>query len=101
MRNETFTLYIEDLIKHLLKKYPNKEIVIQLDNVIVHRCMSTIKIVQSYEKVHFLYGASTTPEFSCIENLFGSLKRKLKDFTQRKHYLTAIQVICYFFHNFL
>ena len=65
----------------MLSKYPPpKKLVFVLDNLWAHKSSLIIDLVGQHERVQLLLTPSNTPEFSPIENLFGYVKRKLKDF---------------------
>ena len=69
----------------MLLKYPaHKKLVFVLDNLWAHKSSLIVDLVSRYERVELLLTPSNTPEFSPIENLFGYVKRKLKDFEFEK-----------------
>jgi len=82
-KNETFIWYFKELIKAMKMKYSDKELVFVLDNLWAHKCSLIIDHAIK-EKVNILLTPSNTPEFSPIENLFGHVKRELKDYENKR-----------------
>ena len=61
------------------KKYPNKKLLFVIDNLQAHKSSLILKIMEE-DNVTLLYTPSNTPQFSPIENLFGVLKKDLRDY---------------------
>ena len=90
-RNEVFEEYFDLMIPKLSKKYPNKKLLIILDNLAAHKCSLILKIMSNYKHVRILFVPSCTPQFSPIgslllkilffkENMFGYTKQILKQY---------------------
>lgn len=69
-RNEVFEEYFDLMILKLTKKYPNKKLLIILDNLAAHKCSLILKIMSNYINVKVLFVPSCTPQFSPIGNYF-------------------------------
>ena len=81
-KNEMFAEYFKHLVSRMKLKYSNKKLVFVLDNLQAHKSSLIWQIVkQDYQnRVTLLYTPPGTPQFSPIENMFGALKRKMKDY---------------------
>ena len=60
-RMEVFEEYFSFLAKHLTKSYPDKRIVIVMDNLYAHKCHLIIKTMQHFPMIRILYTPSCTP----------------------------------------
>lgn len=58
---EVFEEYFTYLAKHLSNCYPNKKLVIVMDNLWAHKCHLILKIMELYPKINILYTPSCTP----------------------------------------
>ena len=65
-RNEVFEDYMEFLLKELSRKYPDKKLLIILDNLWAHKTCMIIRILGNYTKASLLFTPACTPQFSPI-----------------------------------
>lgn len=91
-KNEIFVFHLQKLIPHLKQKYPNKVIIIQMDNLKAHISKLVHELMDTFKGVIIFFGSSQTPEFSAIECLFATLKKDLKFYKHRNHLETAKKV---------
>ena len=60
-KNEVFSEYFENLLTHLSKKYPDKKLLIILDNLISHKSSLILRIMSNFPKAFILFVPSCTP----------------------------------------
>lgn len=73
-------------------KYPGKRLVFILDNLWAHKS-SLIMDLMKDDLAYMLLLPSHTPEFSPIENMFGLVKKRMKDFEFKKKEQTALAIM--------
>ncbi len=56
-------------------KYPDKHLLVIMDNLHAHKNDLIMKIMQYSENMSILYTPSTSPQFSPIENMFAKVKK--------------------------
>ena len=71
-----FADYVHELIKHLKRKYPDKEYLMIADNLSSHQTSTIMKVYQE-PRLKVLFTAPSTPEFSpkVVHSLLVSLER--------------------------
>ena len=62
-----------------MDQYPQKTLVVLLDNLASHKSQQIIKILTTYNRLEMLMTPSNSPQFSPIENMFGYVKQRLRD----------------------
>lgn len=60
-KNEVFKDYFLYLAKHLSNKYPNKKLVIVMDNLWPHKCHLILRIMEYFSNIKILFTPSCTP----------------------------------------
>jgi len=60
-KNEVFEEYMEFLLKELTSKYPNKKLLIVLDNLWAHKTCLILKIMSNFSNAFLLFVPSCTP----------------------------------------
>ena len=74
-----FQEYLRELVENMKVKYPNRKIVLVMDNLWAHKSSLTLHQFDD-DEVLALYTPSNTPQFSPVENMFGFMKKKIKDY---------------------
>lgn len=60
-KTEVFEEYMEFLLTELSRKYPNKKLLIVLDNLWAHKTSLILKIMSNFSKASLLFVPSCTP----------------------------------------
>jgi transposase len=90
--NETFANYFSNLMKAMKEKYPEKKLVYIMDNLWAHKSSLVMRIMQE-NKAFLLFTPSNTPQFSPIENMFGLIKNRMKDYYFKNKEDTAFHIM--------
>ena len=71
---EYFELHFLALVNTIRRKHPAKKIVILMDNLSSHKTILIRDVVRKHKMLSLLLLSPNSPEFSPIENMFGSIK---------------------------
>jgi len=57
-----FLEYFAELATHLRRSYPNKKLVVVMDNLHAHKTSFILKIMEKYPEITILYTPAQTPQ---------------------------------------
>ena len=74
-------------------KYPGKRLVFVMDNLWAHKSNLIMDLMKKEDKVIMLLLPSHTPEFSPIENMFGLIKKHMRDYEFKQKENAALKIM--------
>ena len=70
-----FEFYFGNLVDEMKAKYPEKNFLFILDNLLAHKSSLIMKIMNGEDRCKMLFTPSNSPELSPIENMFSQTKK--------------------------